>query len=179
MPATAELARPGEQALIAAIEGSSVLWLGGPLHVGSERCRSALRAREARSGADPGLLAGVVVSGADAKTDGVLSAREWARLDLSQTRLVVLAGAPAPGATGEGFVTLRLAVASAGAAAVAHGLWDPGSEALLAVLTSRRRGAKRPAATLREAQLDVLAEVRSSGIGHAGHWSGVVVTGLR
>ena len=99
--------------------------------------------QNAVSGLDPGLLSGLVLTGAnapyvDGKQDGILTALEVADLDLSHVRLATLSACETglgQSAGGEGLLGLQRAFQTAGAKTVVASLWkvpDKATQTLMA-----------------------------------------------
>jgi CHAT domain-containing protein/Tfp pilus assembly protein PilF len=131
--------------------------LRDPLAPGSERWDRV-------SGLHPGLMSGLVLSGASSTSGGaVLTALEVAGLDLSAVRLAVLSACETglgKEAGGEGLLGLQRAFAVAGCRAVVGSLWrvdDPATSVLMERFYFHLWEKKLPAEeALRQAQLDVL-----------------------
>ncbi len=123
-------------------------------------------------GVSPGLLTGIVLAGANrpaAETgeDGILTADEVERLELSQCDLAVLSAcetALGQGTPGEGLMSLRRAFLAAGAKTVVSTLWRVHDEATRALIDEfyRRLLDERasPADALRGAKLHLLKETQ-------------------
>ncbi|HEX4965031.1 MAG TPA: CHAT domain-containing protein [Thermoanaerobaculia bacterium] len=108
------------------------------------------------------LLSLIVLAPPPGGGTGALYAREIYQLDLSRTRLVVLAGCGTASGTvpeGEGFTTLARAFLAAGAPSVVGALWDvhdePASRVLIA-FHQRVAAGSDPAEGLRAVQLELL-----------------------
>lgn len=116
--------------------------------------------------------------------DGVLTAAEVSLLDLSQVELAVLSAcetARGEATDGEGVLGLQRGFALAGARSLITTLWvadDTATRQLMARFyrAMLRRGLA-PAAALREAQLDLLAQQRRHGADRPELWAGFVVSG--
>ncbi len=146
---------------------------------------------EARiTGLLPGLLSGLVCSGANAPPDaardnGLLTAEEVRLLDLIRCELVVLSacetalGRPE---SGEGMLGLRRAFQQAGATTVVSSLWSVDDIATAGLMTAFYRnlwdGRMGKLAALRRAQLDMLARNREQfGEGLPATWGAFVLSG--
>ncbi len=178
-----------EGALASAAAGRSVLHLATREFLAPAECLSILDAARGRapsiapdgdgpavSGADsPLLLSGLALAGANRRieggaSDGILSAEEIARLDLSAAIWVVLSTTGPEGSgsrAGERVRTLRRAFESAGAGTVIMNLWgvrdDGAAWAWLSRLYEARRSGLRTPEALRRASLETLNERRASG----------------
>ncbi len=142
------------------------------------------------AGLGPGLLSGLVFSGANApnetgRDNGLLTAEEVRHLDLSHCELVVLSacetglGRPE---SGEGMMGLRRAFRQAGARAVVSSLWSVEDEATSELMRRfyerlwTHRESKLDA--LRGAQLDMLAANRRDlGNARPSTWGAFVLSG--
>jgi len=135
------------------------------------------------SGYHPGLLSGLVLTGANVrptplgKDDGILTALEVAELDLSGVALAVLSACETglgAVAGGEGLLGLQRAFQVAGAQSVVASLWTVGDEPTRALMARFYENLWRhglPArAALRQAQLQMLRE----GYRREGYPRGVV-----
>jgi len=157
----------------------------------SAGCHSALEGTGS-AGYDPMLLSGLALAGANrpadplAPEDGILTAREVAGLDLSQTGLVVLSACETGRGevqSGQGVLGLRRAFAVAGTQSLVMTLWSVGDNdaaTLMDALYKRvlRRRPMTPSGALREAQLEMLRTQRAeSGQGRPGTWAAWVASG--
>jgi len=141
-------------------------------------------------GYHPGLLTGLVCSGANAEApegrdDGYLTAEEVGWLDLSGVDLVVLSAcetALGEARSGEGLIGLRRAFQTAGAKTVISSLWsvkDESTSELMQVFYRNlwQKGMGKSEA-LRQAQLDMLDENRREhGNGLPSTWGAFVLSG--
>jgi CHAT domain-containing protein/Tfp pilus assembly protein PilF len=132
------------------------------------------RPRPSGSGEDPRLRSGLALAGANrwqqraerGQSDGLLTALEVENLDLWGTELVVLSACETglgQVEVGEGVLGLRRAFQNAGAQAVLASLWkvpDRDTERLMAGFFRRWLQGTPKAQALREAQLELLAELR-------------------
>jgi CHAT domain-containing protein/Tfp pilus assembly protein PilF len=131
--------------------------------------------RLAGSGEDPLLRSGLALAGANqwqkrserGLSDGLLTAREVRNLDLWGTELVVLSacetGLGQVSNQGEGVLGLRQAFQLAGARTVLASMWkvpDRDTERLMTRFFARWLKGTPKAQALREAQLELLAELR-------------------
>lgn len=145
-------------------------------------------------GVPPMLRSGLALAGAgtigrrsvSGLTDkGLLTALEVATLDLSGTEVVVLSGcetavgSPLPG---EGVLGLRRAFQQAGAGKLVSSLWkvpEAESAALLGRFYRHIGEGDDPAAALRAACLEMLAERRATGAAaHPLFWGGFIAIGI-
>ncbi len=120
--------------------------------------------RQSVVGFDPRLLTGIVLAGANrpdesSREDGILTAAEIERLDLSNTELVVLSAcetALGEGRSGEGVMGLQRSLHSAGCKHVIASLWKVDDQATAILMTEFYRQlweqGKSPAEALRSAQ---------------------------
>lgn len=150
--------------------------------------------RRFETGVPPMLRSGLALAGAgtigrrsvSGLTDkGLLTALEVATLDLSGTEVVVLSGcetavgSPLPG---EGVLGLRRAFQQAGAGQLVSSLWkvpEAESAALLGRFYRHVGEGDDPAAALRAACLEMLAERRATGgAAHPLFWGGFVAIGI-
>ncbi|MEE8468839.1 MAG: CHAT domain-containing protein, partial [Planctomycetota bacterium] len=138
----------------------------------------------------PGVLAGLVLAGANAREsssrgNGLLTAEELAWLDLRSADLVVLSacetalGKPWPG---EGMASLRSALHSAGVRTVVSSLWAVPDQETADLMESLYRGlwteGLPPGEALRRAQLESLARNRFAGRGpRPATWGAFVLSG--
>ena len=136
------------------------------------------------SAANPLLLSGLALAGANEGAGGILTARELASIDLSSADLVVLSacqtgvGAIRPG---EGVFGLRRAVRVAGAKALVMSLWRTGDETTrqwMSRFYERRLSGRSTAEAVRDASLALLVERRKAGLDTDPlHWAGFIATG--
>ena len=130
------------------------------------------------SGYHPGLLSGLVLTGANVrptplgKDDGILTALEVAELDLSGVELAVLSACETglgDVAGGEGLLGLQRAFQVAGAKSVVASLWTVSDEPTRALMArfyeNLWRKGLTPRAAIREAQLYMLREGLRRGVG--------------
>ena len=142
---------------------------------------------------DPLLWSGLALAGANrrgdqaagvAGDDGLLTAEEIASLDLSGVRWAVLSACKTGVGTlrsGEGVLGLRRAFAIAGAGTLIMSLWrveDEATSAWMAALYRARSRDKSSAASVRQADLDLLAAQRAAGnTAHPFFWGGFIAAG--
>jgi tetratricopeptide (TPR) repeat protein/CHAT domain-containing protein len=135
-----------------------------------------LFARQDAAGFHPGVLAGLVLAGANtppdpARDDGILTALEVAELDLSGVELATLSACETglgESAGGEGLLSLQRAFQVAGTHSVVASLWkvpDRATQALMERFYKNlwQEGMPRLEA-LREAQLWMLREAHTQGV---------------
>jgi CHAT domain-containing protein len=139
----------------------------------------------------PGLLSGVVLSGAnlaleEGAEDGILTAEEAAWLDLSATDLVVLSACETGLGTvagGENLIGLRRALRLAGARSTVTSLWKVSDEATVELMESFNRRlwieGKSKLEALRGAQIEMLQANRRKhgGDGLPSTWGAFVLEG--
>ncbi|MFT5050603.1 MAG: CHAT domain-containing protein/tetratricopeptide (TPR) repeat protein [Chlamydiales bacterium] len=170
-------------------EGVLSIWDVAKAETGTQ----PLRARPAPTllaGMHPGLLSGLVCSGAnlgpiDDRDDGYLTAEEIGWLDLAGLNLVVLSGCETGlgiARTGEGFIGLRRAFAIAGARTVICSLWSIEDESAHDLMESFYAGLWKHGLgkleALRAAQLEMLARNRSLRLGPKPEtWAAFVLSG--
>jgi hypothetical protein len=132
------------------------------------------RPRPSGSGEDPRLRSGLALAGANrwqqraerGQSDGLLTALEVENLDLWGTELVVLSACETglgQVEVGEGVLGLRRAFQNAGAQTVLASLWkvpDRDTERLMTGFFRRWLRGTPKAQALREAQLELLADLR-------------------
>jgi CHAT domain-containing protein len=126
------------------------------------------RARLELSEYHPGLLSGIVLTGAnqspaDGKDDGILTALEVGEMDLSRVDLVTLSACETglgPTAGGEGLLGLQRAFQTAGARTTVASLWrvsDKATQTLMSRFYANLWSKKMPKLeALRQAQLAIL-----------------------
>jgi CHAT domain-containing protein len=132
--------------------------------------------QEDTAAADPGLLSGLVLAGAnappsDGRDDGILTALEVSQLDLGKVDLATLSACETglgETAGGEGLLGLQRAFQVAGAKTVVATLWkidDSASRALMSQFYENLWKKKLPKIeALRQAQLTMLREGIKRGI---------------
>src|SRR5262249_50075858 len=127
-------------------------------------------------GPDPRLRSGLALAGANkwqerskkGLSDGLLTALEVEGLDLLGTELVVLSACDTGRGeiqVGEGVIGLRRAFQLAGARSVLASLWsvpDTETERLMTVCLKRWLNGAQPADALRQAQLQLIRQLRQS-----------------
>jgi CHAT domain-containing protein/tetratricopeptide (TPR) repeat protein len=169
--------------------GVRSLWQSALDESAHERAASA-RAPRKLAGQAPGLLSGLVCSGASVepelgRDDGYLTADEVGWLDLSKTDIVVLSAcetALGKSESGEGLLGLRRAFELAGAKTVVSSLWAVQDESTARLMQSfyenlwvKKLGR---ADALRAAQLAMLAENRARhGDPLPATWAAFVLSG--
>jgi len=178
--------RATESQVAAALEGKALVHIATHGFFASGDCQSAVA-----DGRDPMLLSGLVLAGANrppdssSSEDGILTATEVAICDLSETGLVVLSACETGLGeiqSGEGVLGLRRAFAIAGAKTLVMSLWsvsDDETATLMDGMYSRylKRRGMPAAAALRQAQLEVLANQRESGVDHPFAWAAFIASG--
>jgi CHAT domain-containing protein len=138
----------------------------------------------------PGLLAGLVLAGANetpdpGREDGYLTADEVSFLDLSHCELIVLSACETALGTaraGEGLMSLRRAFQVAGAKMVLSTLWKIGDDSTTELMISFYEGlwygGKSASKALRDAQLSLLRRNRAKyGEGRPSDWAAFVLFG--
>lgn len=140
---------------------------------------------------NPFVRCGLALAGANTRdqwaevrsADGILTGMEAALLDLRGTKLVVLSACDTglgDLASGEGVAGLRQAFLAAGAAAVASTLWrveDRATADLIRDMFTALRDSPSPAAALRKAQLQQLAQRRANhGAAQPYYWAAFTLT---
>jgi CHAT domain-containing protein len=155
-----------------------------------------VRRRLPNFGEDPRLRSGLALAGANqwqersAKglSDGLLTALEVEQLDLWGTELVVLSACETglgQVQVGEGVLGLRRAFQLAGAQTVVASLWkvpDAETETLMTAFLSRWLKGQGKADALRQAQLDMIRQLRASPNAHRRaapplYWAGFICHG--
>ncbi len=157
----------------------------------SGRARMVMRAEiEQITGLHPGLLSGLVLSGANRPNpgleDGFLTAEEISFLDMSAAELVVLSACSTGVGgeiAGEGMIGLRRTLRQAGARTVISSLWrvpdDATSRLMQRFYVRLWEDGEPKLQALRGAKLDVLRENRidNEGDGLPVTWGGFVLDG--
>jgi len=165
-----------EAAVGVALEGKALAHIATHGFFAKGECRAALE----RSGRDPMLLSGLVLS------DGILTASEVATLDLSATQLVVLSACETglgEIASGQGVLGLRRAFAIAGTSTLMMSLWSISDAATVPLMDRmyrralKRRDPMSAAEALRAAQLEIIAEQRKAGVESPFTWAGFIAAG--
>ena len=113
----------------------------------------------------------------EGEDDGILTAREIARLDLRGTRLAVLGACETAlgDVSGEGVFGLQRGFKKAGVGTILMTLW-PINDASAAYLTSRFFHHLKPGATAREALSHAQDDVRKHPEwAHPYHWAGYIL----
>ncbi len=171
----------------ATLRGGDKAWLP---EVGEDRYRLQPGLEVHAHRLHPLLLAGVILSGANARVregedDGVLTALEASRLDLSSRPLVVLSAcgsATGHPHAGEGTLGLVHAFELAGASNVVGSLWNVDDEQTLALMTAfyerwRTSGSMSAAQALRETQLAMRRGELGDAARAPAHWAAFVAYG--
>jgi CHAT domain-containing protein len=163
------------KAALAAIAGPAVL------HIATSGFYARSAAATAPLEPDEALdRAGLALAGANAQSDGIVSARELAGFDWSDTQLVVLsasesgAGVAPPG---EGVYGLRRALVLAGAQSQIVSLWsidDASTPELMRELYAELARGTGRAEALRQAKLRLLRQPRFA---HPYYWAAFVLAG--
>lgn len=153
----------------------------------SEAQNETVELAEPETAVSPGFLTGLVFAAANGPStavgadDGILTADEIERLDLSACELAVLSacetalGAESPG---EGLCSLRRAFGSAGARAIVSTFWQVHDAATLELMTEFYRRLldqkQSPATALRGAKLHLL---RNTEWNEPRHWAAFTLAG--